>query len=105
MALVGTDGNDLPDVMSNGVTSYDFISLNGRIFTEYQREPFLPNFGVGLVHLYRAPALSVGEIQTRLQTSFAGDPGYVNVETVDIAVSGGTVYTIDLDLEASSGSS
>ena len=105
MALIGVDGNDLPELMSDGVTAYDFLAINGRVFTEYQREAFDANFGVGLALAIHRQQLSAAGIQQRLSNSFAGDPGYVGVESLEIAIAGRSVYTINLRLEAQDGSS
>ena len=101
MALIGPDGNSLPEIMPDGVTAYDYMAINGRVFTEYQRFPFNPDFGVGLVHALRNPTLSAAEIERRLKTSLAGDPGYVGVDKLEVRVAGNNVYEIDLTLEAS----
>ena len=100
MALIGADGNDLPDVLADGVTAYDFMAINGRVFTEHLREPFAPTFGVGLAQALSSPAISGAVVQRRLTASFAGDPGYVGIDSLEVAVTGGNTYRIDLSLEA-----
>ena len=105
VALIGPDGNDLPELMADGVTSYDFMAINGRVFTEYQREAFDGTFGVGLVLAIHAQQLSASGIRQRLTNSLSGDPGYVGVDSLEIAIAGLGIYTIDLRLEAQNGSS
>ena len=105
MALIGPDGNDLPELMTDGVTSYDFMAINGRVFTEYQREAFDGTFGVGLVLAIHAQQLSASGIRQRLTNSLSGDPEYVGVDSLEIAIAGLGIYTIDLRLEAQNGSS
>ena len=99
MGLIGPDGNDLPETMSDGVTAYDFMAINGRVLTSYQREAFSKNFGVGLPQAVHQERLSVGAIQHRLDRSFVGDPGYVGRDSLEVSYGGGT-YRIDLTLEA-----
>ena len=98
-ALIGPDGNDLPETMADGVSSYDFMAINGRALTEYQREAFNGNFGVGLPQAIHQERLSVGAIQHRLDKSFVGDPGYAGQESLEIAFGKG-IYSVDLTLEA-----
>ena len=94
----------MPDVMADGVTSYDFMAINSRVFTEFQREPFYPAFGVGLAHVLQSPTLTPATIRRRLENSFAGDPGYVGLESLEVELLGRT-YIINLELEARNGSS
>ena len=98
MGLIGPDGNDVLDIRPDGVTGYDYMSINGRAFTEWQREPFLPAFGVGLAQALSSPSLPEGVVQRRFQASFAGDPGYTGVQSIEVTVPGGNTYRIDLDL-------
>ena len=97
--LIGPDGNTLPETMPDGVSSYDFMSINGRMMTEYQREAFNPYFGIGLVQAIYQARLSVGVIQRRLDASFVGDHGYVGRDILEIGYGDG-VYSIDLTLES-----
>ena len=96
MALIGPDGNDLPDVMADGVTSYDYVAIRSRVYTAHNREAFAPDFGVGLVHALRTPTLSQGEIARRLERSLAGETLSLRAVTVRVA---GAEYTIRVRLE------
>lgn len=105
IALIAPDGNDLPEIMADGVTAYDYMAINGRVFTEHQREAFDADFGVGLVHALHSPTLPAATIKNRLQRSLAGDPGYVGVQSLEVALFGRSIYTINLELEAQDGGS
>ena len=105
VALIGPDGNDMPDVrIADGVTSYDFVSINGRVFTEFQREPFDLNFGVGLVQVLQSPTLTPETIQGRLTNSLSGDPGYAEIDELEVALAN-RIFIIDLRLRVHDGSS
>ena len=102
MALIGPDGNDMPDVLPDGVTASDYVAINARAFTEHGREAFDPDFGVGISAMIGFPALSVPEMRRRWINSLAGS----GLDVRDIAIrAGNRVYRIDLELEVDSGSS
>ena len=98
-SIVGPDGNALGDVLLNGVAELDYVSLNGRIYTAAQREPFAPNFGCGLPQaLFAREPLPAANVAARLRASFADDPNYQSRSiTVALAVRG---RVLDLELGA-----
>ena len=96
MALVGPDGNDMPEVMPDGVAAYDFVAIRSRVYTEYGREAFDPDFGIGLVHALGSQVIGEGEITRRFNRSLAGEVLGVDELTVQVA---GNVYNIRLGLE------
>ena len=96
MALVGPDGNDMPETLADGVTAYDYVALRSRLYTEHNREAFEPSFGIGLVHALRTPTLTPAQIADRFQASLAGD--VLELDTVTVEVDG-DAYDISLRLE------
>ena len=96
MTLVGPDGNDLPDILDDGVTAYDWVAINSRVYTEYQREAFDLDFGVGLVHALGRPLVPATEITRRLEASLVGD--ILTVRDIQVRRTGNT-YGINVELE------
>ena len=101
MAITGPDGMNAPETRPDGVNSADWQELNARAFTLYRREPFMPDFGIGLAGALGNPALSPAEIQRRFVASL--ENSYLGLTGVEIAVDG-TVYRIDasMDVDADS---
>lgn len=83
MTALGTDGNDAPALMEE-IPFATWAGIQGRAFTWYQREPFRPDFGLGLVDGLRTPRLTDDEWERRLEASFAD-------------LSGGDAYEFEVD--------
>ena len=96
MAIVGPDGMNAPELRPDGVNSADWQEINASVFTEQGREPFLPDFGIGLSAALGNQGLSASEIRARLTASLA--TSYLSDEGVEVSI-GGTTYRIDARLE------
>ena len=83
MTLLGFDGNDAPATV-DGVPFLTWTGIQGRAFTWYRREPFRPDFGLGLVDGLKSPLLTEDEWDSRLRASFAD-------------LSGGDAYEFEVD--------
>ena len=96
--VIGPDGN--VTMMLDKANALDFMAIQGRIHTQWYREPFDPTFGIGLVKaLYGNPPLTAADIQKRFALSFADDPFYRRPPVVRIGGSGGK-RLIEIDLTA-----
>lgn len=95
MAIVGPDGNDMPEELADGVTGTDWVAINARAYTAYQREAFDTAFGLGLAHGLSNPTIPSTELQGRIRASFVGT--HLNVESIRLTVAG-RVYDINLAL-------
>ena len=83
MTLLGANGNDAP-AQAEGVDYITWLGIQGRAFTWYRREPFRPDFGLGLVDGLKAPSPTQDEWDSRLRASFAD-------------LSGGDAYEFEVD--------
>ena len=93
MAIVGPDGNDMPRVMADGVTSADWVAINARVYTAYQREAFDPTFGLGLAHGLGNPTIPLNLLRERLRASFGET--HLDIGAIRLMLAG-QVYEIDL---------
>ena len=96
MAITGPEGMNLPDTRDDGVSSADWQELNARFFTEYRREPFLPDFAIGISQALGRQTLSRIELQRRITASLASS--YLIATGVEVAINGLT-YQIEAGLE------
>lgn len=96
MAVVGTDGNDLPELRPDGVNGLDWANIAARIYTDHGREPYRPEFGIGVAQAHGNPIFSPEVIQQRFRDSLDGL--YLSARSIGVTAAGG-VYRIDLDLE------
>lgn len=95
--VTGPDGMNAPFTRADGVSSADWQELNARIFTEYRREPFMPDFAIGLKDALGNPSLSPIEIRRRITASLRDS--YLDPDRVEVTVSG-SHYRIETRLEA-----
>ena len=100
MAITGPEGMNLPAIMDDGVSSSDWQELNSRFFTEHRREPFMPNFAIGISQALGNPTLSRIELQRRITVSL--EDSYLSATGVEVAING-SVYRIDARLEVPAG--
>ena len=98
MAITGPDGMNAPATMADGVSSADWQELNARFFTEYRREPFMPDFAIGMSQALGNPALSPIDLQRRISASL--EDSYLEAAGVEVTVNGSS-YQINVRLEVS----
>ena len=84
MTLLGIDGNNAP-AQAEGVDFLTWAGIQGRAFTWHRREPFRPDFGLGLVDGLRTPGVTRDEWSRRLRASFAD-------------LSGGEAFEFEVDI-------
>ena len=99
MAITGPDGMNAPGTRDDGVSSADWQELNARIFTDYRREPFMPDFAIGMSEALGNPSLSQIEIRRRITASLADS--YLSPARVEVIISG-SHYRIETQLEVPS---
>lgn len=96
MAITGPDGMNAPELRGDGVSSADWQELNARFFTAHRREPFMPDFGIGMSQALGNPALSRIEVLRRIRSSLEGS--YLSADNVEVTISG-TQYRVEARLE------
>ena len=91
--VVGPDGNNLPDYTNDGVPSKFSLEVDSRIYTYAGREPFNPDYGLGLVDALQFPNPGIAGWRRRLQRSFQQLEalGY-EYEMGDVRYAGGRLY-------------
>lgn len=89
MAIVGLDGNNAPEVIE-GVDPRLWMGIQARAYTYRGREPFNPDFGLGLVDGLAGDVVSQAEWGRRLEASFAGLEG-AELRDYRVVVAGGRV--------------
>lgn len=92
MAITGPDGHNAPELRPDGTHWTDWQEINARAFTAHGREPFLPDFGIGIEDSLGNPSLSAAEIRNRLAASL--ETSYLRDRGVEVSI-GGTVYRIE----------
>ena len=95
MAITGPDGMNAPELRDDGVSSADWQELNARMFTLYRREPFQPDFAIGISGALGNPSLSRIELHRRITASLADS--YLNPTNVEVTIRG-TNYLIETEL-------
>ena len=98
MAVIGPDGNDLPERRADGVLSSDWFALNSRTYTTHGREPFQRDYGVGMAQALGSPAVDEPELRRRWTVSLANYPLVVEDSSI---IAGNSFYRIELDLRRS----
>ena len=98
MAVTGPDGMNAPALRDDGVSSADWQELNARMFTLHGREPFMPDFAIGLAQALGNPALSPIDLQRRISASL--EDSYLEAAGVEVTVNGSN-YQINVRLEVS----
>ena len=83
----------MPETLADGVTGTDWVAINARAYTAYQREAFAPAFGLGLAHGLGNPTIPVSQFRNRIRASFVGT--HLDVENIRLTVAG-RVYNIDM---------
>ena len=96
MAITGPDGMNQPELRDDGVHSADWQELNARMFTLYRREPFMPDFAIGIAGALGNPSLSRIELQRRITASL--ESSYLSATNVEVTIRG-TNYLIEAELE------
>jgi len=89
MTQVGGDGNDAPATM-DGVPYETWEGISARAGTWLGREPYRPDFGLGLDDGLRNPGPTRAEWTRRLRASFASMPE-IDLEATDVRLAGGRV--------------
>ena len=88
MTQIGLDGNDAPATME-GIAFDTWLGIQGRAYTWLRREPYRPDYALGLVDGLRDPAPPSDEWRRRLQASFADLSGG-DAFDFEVAVAGET---------------
>lgn len=78
MAIVGVDGNNAPRLI-DGIPARLWMGIQARAYTYFRREPFNPEFGLGLVDGIGSPNLTTAEWLRRLRESFGELEGYEHI--------------------------
>ena len=74
MTQIGLDGNDAPATMAE-FPFETWLGVQGRAYTWYRREPYRPDYALGLVDALRNPAPPAHEWERRVAASFADISG------------------------------
>ena len=74
MTQIGLDGNDAPAMME-GIPFDTWLGVQGRAYTWWRREPYRPNYALGLVDALRRNAPAAHEWERRVKASFADISG------------------------------
>ena len=72
--LIGLDGRDAPATME-GIAFATWLGIQARAFTWLGREPYRPDYAIGLVDAIRNPAPTADEWERRVRASFADISG------------------------------
>lgn len=86
MADVGLDGNNAPAQME-GVDFEIWMGIQARVFTHYRREPFRPEYSIGLSGELMGPSLNQAELRRRVRTSFGSLEGF-NSDDLEAVIAG-----------------
>ena len=87
--IVGTDGNNAPERIE-GIDPRLYFGIVARAYTYRGREPFNPDFGLGLVDALAGDTITRAEWGRRLEASFGQLEG-ANLESYRIRIEGGQV--------------
>lgn len=96
MAIIGADGNNAPEFIK-GVPASIYYQIQARAYTFVNREPFSPDFGLGLVDGLSNQGLPRRVWVERLNKSLI-DLGNYEVTDIQVRTVAGTVR---LDIEVS----
>lgn len=99
MAIVGPNGNDLPEFIA-GVPGRDWAAIKARVFTDLGREPYSPKFGVGIAQALGNPVFPPGILFERFVESLDGTELSVDEFTVEF---GDRTYVIDTSFSRQDG--
>ena len=89
MAIVGLDGNNASEAIE-GIDPRLWMGLQARAYTYRRREPFNPDFGLGLVDGLAGELVSQAEWSRRIEASFRQLEGAM-LEGYRVRVSGNRV--------------
>ena len=94
-SIVGADGNNAPATIE-GIPARLYYGILGRSYTYVGREPFNPDFGLGLVDGISNPSLPRAVWVSRVRRSFRGLEG-AELDSFQIRAIGNVVH-IDLEI-------
>ena len=92
MTQIGLDGNDAPAAME-GIPFDTWLGVQGRAYTWRRREPYQPDYALGLADALRRNAPTPDEWRRRLDASFADISG-ADAFAFDVDTAGNNVRLV-----------